>query len=134
MSLGFITVLLVYQLVGEVIARGLEWSLPGPVVGMALLFATLLVRGKLPEDLQSTAEGLLKHLSLLFVPAGVGVMLHLHLLRAEWQAISLALVLSTVATIAVTALVMVGLCRLTNNSGEGRGCNDPANGSEAKQP
>lgn len=121
MSLGFITLLLVYQLVGEGIARGLGLSLPGPVIGMALLFLTLVVRGGLPEGLKTTAQGLLKHLSLLFVPAGVGVMMHLHLLRDEWQAVSLALVLSTVATIAVTALVMVALCKLTGNGGAG-GC------------
>lgn len=119
--MGFITLLLVYQLVGEVIARGLGLSLPGPVIGMALLFLTLVVRGGLPDGLKTTAEGLLKHLSLLFVPAGVGVMMHLHLLRDEWQAVSLALVLSTVATIAVTALAMVGLCKLTGN-GETGGC------------
>lgn len=122
MTLGFITLLLVYQLVGEVIARGLELSLPGPVVGMALLFITLVVRGALPAGLKTTAEGLLKHLSLLFVPAGVGVMMHLHLLRDEWQAVSVALVASTVITIAVTALAMVGLCRLTGNAGAGEGC------------
>ena len=121
MTLGFITMLLVYQLVGEGIARGLDVSMPGPVIGMALLFLTLVVRGDLPEELKTTAEGLLKHLSLLFVPAGVGVMLHLHLLRDEWQAVSVALVASTVATIAVTALVMVGLCRLTKNTGDGNG-------------
>lgn len=130
MSLGFITLLLVYQLVGEVIARGLALSLPGPVIGMALLFLTLVVRGGLPDDLKTTAEGLLKHLSLLFVPAGVGVMMHLHLLRDEWQAVSLALVLSTVATIAVTALAMVGLCKLTGN-GETGGC-DPVDDSNGE--
>jgi len=122
MTLGFITTLLVYQLVGEAIARGLDLSLPGPVIGMALLFLTLIVRGELPDGLKTTAEGLLRHLSLLFVPAGVGVMMHLHLLRDEWQAVSVALVASTVATVAVTALVMVGLCRLTGNGGEGEGC------------
>lgn len=122
MTLGFITLLLVYQLVGEVISRGLNSPLPGPVIGMALLFLTLVVRGGLPEGLKTTAEGLLKNLSLLFVPAGVGVMMHLHLLRDEWQAVSAALLFSTVATIAVTALVMVGLCRLTGNAGEGAGC------------
>lgn len=122
MSLGFITLLLVYQLVGEVIARGLGLALPGPVIGMALLFLTLVVRGGLPVGLKTTAEGLLKHLSLLFVPAGVGVMLHLHLLRDEWQAVSLALVLSTVATIAVTALAMVGLSKITGaNPANGEG-------------
>ena len=122
MTLGFITVLLVYQLVGEVISQSLGLPLPGPVVGMALLFVTLLIRGRLADGLRDTADGLLRHLSLLFVPAGVGVILHLHLIRDEWQAISVALVASTVATIAVTALVMVGLCRLTKNTGAGEGC------------
>jgi len=117
MTLGFITVLLVYQLVGEVISQCLGLPLPGPVVGMALLFATLLVRGKLADGLRDTADGLLRHLSLLFVPAGVGVILHLHLIQSEWKAISAALIVSTVATIAVTALVMVGLARLTNDTG-----------------
>ena len=118
MTLGFITVLLVYQLVGEVISQSLDLPLPGPVVGMALLFLTLLVRGKLADGLRDTAEGLLRHLSLLFVPAGVGVILHLHLIQSEWKAISAALIVSTIATIAVTALVMVGLARLTNDKGE----------------
>ena len=115
MTLGFITVLLVYQLVGEVISQSLDLPLPGPVVGMALLFLTLLVRGKLADGLRDTADGLLRHLSLLFVPAGVGVILHLHLIQSEWKAISAALIVSTIATIAVTALVMVGLSRLTND-------------------
>ncbi|MFC1672991.1 CidA/LrgA family protein [Pseudomonadota bacterium] len=118
MTLSFITLLLVYQLVGEVISKGLGLPLPGPVVGMALLFLTLLLKGGIPDGLKGTVDGLLKHLSLLFVPAGVGVILHLHLLRNEWQAISAALVLSTVATIAVTALVMVGLARLTGDKEE----------------
>jgi holin-like protein len=112
MTLGFITWLLVFQLLGEVISKGLGLPLPGPVVGMALLFAVLVVRGELPDGLKDTAAGLLKHLSLLFVPAGVGVMMHLHLLQDEWQAISAALLVSTLATIAVTALVMKGLIKL----------------------
>ena len=123
--LGAITILLVYQLVGEVISKFFDLPLPGPVVGMALLFATLLVRGSVPEDLKSTAQGFLSHLSLLFVPAGVGVMLHLGLIADEWGAITLSLLGSTVLTIAVTALVMAGLDRVANNrngdGGEGAG-------------
>lgn len=119
MTLGFITWLLVFQLLGEVISKGLDLPLPGPVVGMALLFLGLVIRGELPEGLKDTAGGLLKHLSLLFVPAGVGVMMHLHLLKAEWQAISAALVVSTVLTIAVSALVMVGLSRLFGDGSQG---------------
>ncbi|MCW8914925.1 MAG: CidA/LrgA family protein [Magnetovibrio sp.] len=119
MTLGFITVLLVCQLLGEVISKGLGLPLPGPVVGMAILFISLVLKGGLPDGLRETANGLLKHLSLLFVPAGVGVMMHMHLLRDEWQAISAALLVSTILTIAVTALVMVGLGRLLKSEDGG---------------
>ena len=104
--LAAITVLLVYQLVGEVIVQVAGLPVPGPVVGMLLLFLTLVLRGRAPGRLQDTAQTLLSHLSLLFVPAGVGVMLHFRRLEAEWLPISVALVASTVITIGVTALVM----------------------------
>lgn len=110
--LAFVTLLLVCQLVGEVAARIMDLPLPGPVIGMVLLFAGLMLRGgEVPETLQSTAQGLLEHLSLLFVPAGVGVMLHLSIVAEEWLPITVALVVSTVATIAVTALVMRAAAR-----------------------
>lgn len=107
--LAAITVLLVYQLVGEVIVQIAGLPVPGPVVGMLLLFLSLVLRGRTPSRLQDTAQTLLSHLSLLFVPAGVGVMLHFRRLEAEWLPISVALVVSTVITIGVTALVMRGL-------------------------
>jgi holin-like protein len=110
--LGALTILLVFQLVGEAVAHGLDLPVPGPVIGFALLFLTLLVRHGVPEDLRTTANGLLQHLSLLFVPAGVGVMVHLARLRDEWLPISVALVVSTVLTIACTALMMRWLLRV----------------------
>jgi holin-like protein len=109
--LAAITLLLVYQLIGEVIALVFALPIPGPVIGFAALFLTLVARGAVSEELRETANGLLAHLSLLFVPAGVGVMAHLSRLRDEWLPISVALVGSTAITIAVTALVMRGLLR-----------------------
>ncbi|KPK07084.1 MAG: hypothetical protein AMJ64_07660 [Betaproteobacteria bacterium SG8_39] len=109
--LAALTVLLVYQLIGEVLVQLLALPVPGPVVGMLLLFVTLLARGSAPESLRTTANGLLAHLSLLFVPAGVGVMLHFERLGAEWLPITVALVASTVVTIGVAALVMRALQR-----------------------
>jgi holin-like protein len=109
--LAALTVLLVYQLIGEALVQLLRLPVPGPVIGMLLLFVTLLLRGEAPESLRDTANGLLGHLSLLFVPAGVGVMLHFHRLASEWLPILVALVASTVITIAVTALVMRALQR-----------------------
>ena len=107
--LGAITLLLVYQLIGEVIALAFKLPVPGPVIGMLLLFLTLLARGSISEDLRNTATSLLSHLSLLFVPAGTGVMVHLARVADEWVAIVAALIGSTVLTIAVTALVMRAL-------------------------
>jgi len=109
--LAALTVLLVYQLIGEVLVQLLRLPVPGPVIGMLLLFVTLILRGEAPVSLRDTANGLLGHLSLLFVPAGVGVMLHFHRLASEWLPIIVALVASTVITIGVTALVMRALQR-----------------------
>jgi holin-like protein len=109
-----LTQLLVFQLAGEVIARGLELPLPGPVLGMLLLFLVLLVRRGPRPELQATSQTLLQHLSLLFVPAGVGVMVHLHRIAGEWLPLALSLLVSTVATLAVTALTMKLCLRRTS--------------------
>ena len=111
MRLKFVAVLLLCQLVGEVFVVWSGLLVPGPVVGMVLLFAGLAIRGGVPEGLGRVTDAVLSHLSLLFVPAGVGVMLHIAMLRDEWLAISTALVLSTVLTLATTGLMMTGLTR-----------------------
>lgn len=104
--LGALTLLLLYQLAGEVTVQFLGLPVPGPVLGMALLFATLVVRGGVPDDLRNTAANLLQHLSLLFVPAGAGVMVHFGRLGDEWVAIVVALVASTAVTLAITSLLL----------------------------
>lgn len=109
--LGSLTILLVFQLVGEAISHGLGLPIPGPVIGFILLLVALLLRRGVPEELRTTATGMLQHLSLMFVPAGVGVMVHLSRIRDEWLPITVALILSTLLTIACTALVMNWLMR-----------------------
>lgn len=104
-------ILLVCQLLGEVLVTAIDLPVPGPVVGMLLLFVGLLLRGAVPDDLGRTATGLLQHLSLLFVPAGVGVMLHLGLLGDEWPAVGLALIASTVLTLLAAGAVMAWASR-----------------------
>lgn len=111
MFLTSLTVLLICQLIGEVVTRAAGLPIPGPVLGMALLFTVLAVRGRIPADLQSTAGGILQILGLLFVPAGVGVITHLHLLAAEWRPIAAALLGSTVLSIVVTGLIVHALDR-----------------------
>ena len=106
-----LTWLLLFQCLGEALVRLTGLPVPGPVVGMLLLFVGLRVRGRIPDALNTAATGLLQHLSLLFVPAGVGVMLHFSRVADEWPAIVAAIVVSTVLAIAVTAIVMGALVR-----------------------
>ena len=113
--LAALTWLLLYQLTGEVLVHVLDIPVPGPVIGMALLFVTLVIRGHserpIPRALQQTANTLLQHLSLLFVPAGTGVMLYLQLIMDEWLPISVALIISTIGGMTVTALILRALTR-----------------------
>lgn len=104
--LGAITLLLMFQLAGEAVTLYFTLPIPGPVIGMALLFAALAMRGGASAELRNTAQTLLQHLSLLFVPAGVGIMLHVQRMADEWLPILVALITSTFAAIAVTALVL----------------------------
>ncbi|GAC1387284.1 MAG: CidA/LrgA family protein [Herpetosiphon sp.] len=110
--IGAIALLLAFQLIGEVLVRSLGLPLPGPVLGMLLLFLVLLFLGEVPTALRNTSASLLRHLSLLFVPAGVGIMAHWAVLRAEWLPILAVVVGSTLLTMAATAWTMHLLLRL----------------------
>lgn len=109
---GAITVIFCCQLAGELIVAATKMPVPGPVIGMAILLLGLIVRGGVPEGIAAAGDALLRNLALLFVPAGVGVMLHIALIGREALAISVALVASTLVTIAVTALSMQAFQRL----------------------
>jgi putative effector of murein hydrolase LrgA (UPF0299 family) len=99
-----LTTLLAFQLAGEAVATLSGGMLPGPVIGFAALAAALAALPRLRRAVEPTAAGLLRHLSLLFVPAAVGVVQQLPRLRAEGVAIGAALLVSTVAAMAVGAL------------------------------
>lgn len=116
--LFFLTLIFCCQLIGELFVATTDLPVPGPVIGMAILFLGLSVRGSVPEDLGKVADTLISNLSLLFVPAGVGVMLHAGLIAAELVPISVALVLSTVLTIAATGVCMSWLGPRSGTSGK----------------
>lgn len=106
--------LLLMQSAGEALSHFLQLPVPGPVVGMVLLLLTL--RWAAVQEAVAPAAGfLLTHLSLLFVPVGVGVMTHLALLSAYGLRLALVIVLSTWIGMAVTALVL----RLSQPKAEG---------------
>lgn len=107
--LGYITLIFCCQLAGELIVVASGLPLPGPVIGMMILFGFLAFVGSIPRDLAATGDALLANLSLMFVPAGVGVMLHGALLGRDWLPISIALIVSTSLAVVVTGVLMAKL-------------------------
>jgi holin-like protein len=116
-----LSLILLCQLAGEVIVRGLALPMPGPVIGLLILLLLLLARdrfvtlarGPLQGDgVESASRGLLAHLSLLFVPAGVGVVQKLDLLAEHGIAIALILAISVVVTLLVTVTTFLLASRL----------------------
>lgn len=108
-----VLVLLACQLVGEVVVRLFGLELPGPVVGMLVFLVVLRVRRPRPSSgLVRGPDLLLRHLQLLFVPAGVGVIVYLDALRDDAWPLTAGLWLSWLLGLVVTALVVAGLVRL----------------------
>ncbi|WP_135504278.1 CidA/LrgA family protein [Roseovarius aestuariivivens] len=113
-----ITLILVFQLAGEVMARLFAIPVPGPVIGMGLLLIAFVLAPKLANRVVPTAQNILTHLSLLFVPAGVGVISHVEVLGQDGLALFAALFLSTVLALGAGVLTFIGLARLTGTTAE----------------
>jgi holin-like protein len=110
------------QLIGEVLRRALHLPLPGPVIGMLLLATVLAIAGSDQEgdveetsQLAQTANALIANMGLLFVPAGVGVIVEFGVLRQNWLPILAGLLLSTILGLVVTGLVMHHVGRIVES-------------------
>lgn len=110
--IGF-TLLLLFQLLGEVLSWVLPLTLPGPVLGLLILWPALANTWIL-SHVRAVAEFLLANLSLLFVPVGVGVIIHLDVLAPIWWQVGLILLLSTLAGLIVTVAVLSNLSQPGN--------------------
>lgn len=108
MALRGLAMLLLLQAAGETLAHALSLPFPGPVIGTMLLLPALQLNW-VRVPVQAAAEQLLAHLSLLFVPVGVGVITHLDLVSKYGLRLLAVIVASTWIGMAVTALVLRGL-------------------------
>lgn len=106
-------VILFYQLIGEFTQKFFELSIPGPVIGLLLLLFTLLLLKKvefkvniLTKDLFNSAQTLLDYLPLLFIPVGVGVVMHLSFLEDNLVSVLLVIILGTLLTLGITGFIM----------------------------
>ena len=96
----------IFQALGELLSKFALPFIPGPVIGLVLLLVFLSLHGHVPASIDLVGSSVLQHLGLLFIPASVGVVLYLPILKANAWAIATALVVSVLATIAVTASIL----------------------------
>jgi len=105
--------ILVLQLIGEVLQKYFDLAIPGPVIGLMLMLLTLMmmnskklnILASLRTEIINTSEKLLGYLSLLFVPIGVGVVMHLQLLEMQLLRILVVIILGTLSTMIFTSLI-----------------------------
>lgn len=104
--LGGLLLILVCQLVGEFVVRTFALPIPGPVLGLVLFLGWLLLRHPAADAAEvRAADSLLTHLPLFFVPAGIGIVVHLPELLAQWLPVTLGMVLSWFVALLVTGVV-----------------------------
>jgi holin-like protein len=124
-ALQGLALLLALQAAGETLARALGLPLPGPVIGL-LLTLPALAWPPVARRVEAIATVLLGHLSLLFVPVGVGVVVHLQALVPYGWKLALVIGASTVIGMTVTALVLQGLLRHPAEPADPAAPNGPA--------
>lgn len=114
-----LALILMCQLAGETTVRALGWPVPGPVLGMGLMILLFAASARIQATVAPVAEGILRHLSLFFVPAGVGVVAHLDRLGGQALALGAAILGSTVLALLAAALAFTAVARLTGNRDDG---------------
>ena len=118
-----IFIIFVLQLTGEALQQYFDLAIPGPVVGLMLMLCTLMIAKSkmhpsvisLRTNIINTSEQLLSYLSLLFVPIGVGVIMHLQLLEAQLLRILVVIVVGTICTMIFTSAVFAKINKAKDN-------------------
>ncbi|WP_051687269.1 CidA/LrgA family protein [Microbulbifer sp. HZ11] len=111
--------LLAFDLTGRVLVAALSLPLPGPVLGMLLLLIAMMLYGRVPRGLGLVGEQILRLLVLIFLPATVGIYFLRDLSGGDWIALIVAMVVGTLISIALTALLLNHLIRRSGRDGEG---------------
>ena len=121
--LNSIFIILLFQLIGEFIQKFFELSIPGPVIGLIFLLSVMLILKKINKQdtgfetkLVNSAENLLTYLPLLFIPVGVGVVMHLSLLEENLVSVILIIIIGTLLTLALTGFVFEKLLKDYNQN------------------
>jgi Putative effector of murein hydrolase LrgA len=98
-------------LLGEFISSMLHLPIPGNILGMIILFILLYTKVIKVESISNITNFLLDHLAFFFIPAGVGLMTSLGIIKATWWQLLLVCILTTIIIIGVTGIVVQAISR-----------------------
>lgn len=98
-----LSLLFLYSIVGEGVRLFFQLPVPGSIIGILLLFLSFQSKLLKPSAIEDTANFLLNHLTILFVPAGVGLMQYYGAIKYTWP-----ILLGTVVVCSLLSLVAVG--------------------------
>jgi len=116
-----------FQLLGEAIQKFFEINIPGPVIGLILLLLVFIffIKNTLPfrkikKEISETSHQIINYLSLLFVPIGVGVVMHINYLGDNLFKILAIIIIGTLSTLVFVAYVMEKIINLEKNNAKRR--------------
>lgn len=101
-----IFILLLYLVIGDGISLLINHFVPGNVIGMVLLFASLQAKIVKPESVEKVSEFLTKNMTILFLPPSIGLLASYQILGNNIITIILAIAVSTMLVLAVVGKMM----------------------------
>jgi holin-like protein len=107
MAMSGLLILLSFLLLGNLIQSGLALPIPGSIIGMLLLLAMLITRGKSPQSLQSISKVLSPLLPLFIIPVSVGIVTQKELLAENGISLLVIMAISLIPGALVCAAVMM---------------------------
>ncbi|MGH1372054.1 MAG: CidA/LrgA family protein [Cellvibrionaceae bacterium] len=109
-------VLLAFQLCGEALVTLTGTPVPGPVIGMLLLWLALGLKGGPSPELSSTSQAMIQNLSLFFLPAGVGLFFLPSSIQQYWPAVAAAMIGGTFLAMLFSGWLVKRLAGKANSS------------------
>lgn len=116
-----------FQLLGEAIQKFFEINIPGPVIGLILLLLVFIffIKNaspfrKIKKEISETSHQIINYLSLLFVPIGVGVVMHINYLGDNLFKILAIIIIGTLSTLVFVAYIMEKIINLEKNNAKRR--------------
>lgn len=106
-------IILGIYLVGEFLSTSLHLPIPGNILGMIILFILLCTKVVKVDNISNVTNFLLDHLAFFFIPAGVGLMASMGIIKSTWWQLLVVCLSTTVIIIGVTGIIVQAISQRT---------------------